>query len=279
MPKLLAQAERPWALRLLPPFPAVANRVLALASDADVSAGDVGAIIRIDPTFTAEILRVANSALFGFRREIATVGHAVAVLGLNRVKTIATYIALNAMIKPVLKIEELRRIWVHSLVTALLTEEFARASNSSCDIAYTTGLLHNLGSLGLMAAYPEEYKRMLDVSSECGFDLILTERDLFEIDHCAAGAYLAEEWNFPDAIIEAIATHHFSAGKGSSLPNLVRVAWRAADALGFAAFPPQKSGALEPLVALVPFSRNSWLAEGFDSIRRRVEARLDELPK
>jgi len=279
MPKLLAKAERPWALRPLPPFPTVANRVLALVADADVDAAEVGAMIKIDPTFTAEILRMANSALFGFRREIATIGHAVAVLGLNRVKTMATYIALNAMVRPVLKVAELRRIWVHSLVTALLTEELARASNSSYDIAYTSGLLHNLGSLGLMADYPEEYKRMLEVSGECGFDLILTERDLFEIDHCAAGAYLAEEWNFPDTIMEAIATHHFPAGKGSCLPNLVRVAWRAADALGFAAFPPEKTVGFEELVALVPLTRNSWLADGLDSVKARVEARLEELPK
>ena len=72
MPKLLAKAERPWALRLLPPFPAVANRVLSLVARDNIAASEIGAIIKIDPTFTAEILRVANSALFGFRREIAS---------------------------------------------------------------------------------------------------------------------------------------------------------------------------------------------------------------
>jgi len=279
MPKLLAKAARPWALRLLPPFPAVANRVLAIVSDENVAANDVSAIIKIDPTFTAEILRVANSALFGFRREIATVDHAVTVLGLNRVKTMATYIALNAMVKPVLKVDELRRIWVHSLVTALLTEELARASNSCHDIAYTTGMLHNLGGLGLMAAFPEEYKRMLDVSTECGFDLILTERDLFEIDHCAAGAYLAEEWNFPDAMIEAIATHHFPARKGPGLPNLVRVAWRAADALGFAAFPAEAGPPFDELIAMIPTNRNSWLSDGLDAAKGEIAERLKGLPK
>lgn len=279
MPKLLAKAARPWALRLLPPFPAVANRVLSLVSNEEVAAGQISAIIKIDPTFTAEILRVANSALFGFRREIATVAHAVTVLGLDRVKTIATYIALNAMIKPVLKLEALRRIWIHTLVTALLTEEYARASNSSYDVAYTTGMLHNLGSLGLMAAYPEEYSRMLEVSSECGFDLILTERDLFEIDHCAAGAYLAEEWNFPDPIIEAIATHHNPPGGGSSLSNLIRVAWRLADVLGFAAFPPAQSFIYDDLISMVPIARNTWLTDGFDAVNQEVARRLEGLPK
>ena len=279
MPKLLAKAARPWALRLIPPFPAVANRVLSIVSDENVAASDISAIIKIDPTFTAEILRVANSALFGFRREIGSVDHAVTVLGLNRVKTMATYIALNAMVKPVLKVEELRRIWVHSLVTALLTEELARASNSCHDVAYTTGMLHNLGSLGLMAAYPEEYKRMLEVSAECGFDLILTERDLFEIDHCAAGAYLAEEWNFPDAMIEAIATHHLPPKKGLSLSNVVRVAWRVADALRFAPFPPETGATFDELIAMIPFSRHSWLSEGVDRAQGEFAARLQGLPK
>jgi HD-like signal output (HDOD) protein len=102
----------------------------------------------------AEILRVANSALFGLRREIATVEHAVATLGLSRVKSIATLIALNGMVKPALKVESLRRVWTQSLATALLS--LARAANSCVDVAYTAGMLHNLGSLGLMSAYPEE---------------------------------------------------------------------------------------------------------------------------
>jgi len=279
MPKLLAKVERPWALRLLPPFPAVANRVLSVVSSDNVGAGEIGAIIKIDPSFTAEVLRVANSALFGFRREIASVGHAVTVLGLNRVKSMATYIALNAMVKPALAMDTLRRVWIHSLVTALLMEELARASNSCLDIAYTAGMLHNLGSLGLMSAYPEEYSRMLEVSKECGFDRILAERDLFEIDHAAAGAYLAEEWDFPDTIIEAIATHHRAPGKGLGLSNLVRVACRLADVLDFAAFPHETSHTYEDLVAMVPRTRGSWFDDSGDGVKALIDQRLEGMPK
>ena len=52
----------------------------------------------------------------------------------------------------------------------------------------------------MMSAYPDEYSRMLEVSDDFGFDLLNTERDLFEIDHCAAGAYLAQDWGFPDEL-------------------------------------------------------------------------------
>ena len=274
MPELLAKPARPWALRLLPPFPAVANRVLALVSTEDVAASQISEIIRLDPTFTAEILRVANSALFGLAREIASVRQAVTLLGLDRIKAIATFVALHAMVKPAMGMEALRKCWVHSLVTAILTEESARASGGTLEGAYTAGMLHNLGSLGLMSAYPDEYSRMLEVTRECGFDLILTERDLFEIDHCAAGAYLATEWNFPDAIVEAIATHHSEPRKASSLSGLVRISWRVADVLGFAAFPPDRPWIYDELLAMIPASGNSWLRAGLDEVKRQVVSRL-----
>lgn len=279
MPHVLAKPARPWALRLLPPFPAVANRVLSLVSDEAIAASRIGGIIKTDPTFTAEILRVANSALFGLRREIATVEHAVTTLGLSRVKNMATLIALNSMVKPALKMESLRRVWTHSLATALLNEELARAANACLEVAYTAGMLHNLGSLGMMSAYPEEYDRMLEVSRECGFDLISTEHDLFEIDHCAAGAYLAEEWNFPEAIIEAIATHHEQPATAATLSNLLRVAWRLADVLGFAAFPHNEAYGYDQLIALIPLVRPSWLSAGAEAVKAEITARLDTLPR
>jgi len=274
MPELLAKPSRPWALKLLPPFPAVASRVLALVNTENVAASQISEIIRLDPTFTAEILRVANSALFGLLREIASVRQAVTLLGLDRIKAIATLVALNSMVKPAMGVEALRKFWIHSLVTAILTEESARASGAAVEGAYTAGMLHNLGTLGLMSAYPDEYRRMLEVTRDCGFDLVLTERDLFEIDHCAAGAHLATEWNFPDAIVEAIATHHREPRKAVNLPGLVRVCWRVADVLGFAAFPPDGPWIYDDLIALIPVSTKSWLAAGIDEVKSQVGSRL-----
>lgn len=269
------KAQRPWALRLLPPFPAVANRILSLVDNADVGSNQVGEIIKLDPTFTAEILRVANSALFGVRREITSVTQAVNLLGLDRVKAMATLVAVNSMVKKVLRIEALRRVWSHSLVTAILAEECAKVSRTATDTAYTTGLLHNLGVLGLMAAYPEEYVRMMDVSAEFGFDLLKTERDLFEIDHCAAGAYLAQEWNFPDEIAAAIATHHEEPEPGPpTLYSIVQVSWRLAEVLGHTAFPLERTWTYEELVAFVPKASKSWLGAGVETAKEEVTARL-----
>jgi HD-like signal output (HDOD) protein len=91
------------------------------------------------------------------------------------------------------------------LVTAWIAEEISRVARIGRDSSYTAGLLHNLGTLGLMSAYRGEYSRMLEVSNDFGFDLLRTEQDLFEIDHCMAGAFQAQDWDFPNELAAAIA--------------------------------------------------------------------------
>src|SRR5664279_4443505 len=73
-----ARPQAPWALRLLPPFPAIAHRILALANNEDVSVHELGSLIKLDPSFSAEILRFANSALFSVRRQVTSLTQAVA---------------------------------------------------------------------------------------------------------------------------------------------------------------------------------------------------------
>src|SRR4051795_10276017 len=155
----LARPQAPWALRLLPPFPAIAQRILALVSQKDVSVREVGELIKLDPSFSAELLRFANSALFGARREVTSLSQAVARLGMDRVKSMATFVALNKMVRTSVRAPALRKVWVHSVVTAIIAEEAARVARLDCEVAYTTALLHNLGTLGLMSAYPDEYSR------------------------------------------------------------------------------------------------------------------------
>jgi putative nucleotidyltransferase with HDIG domain len=173
----------------------------------------------------------------------------------------------------------LRKVWVHSVVTAVIAEEAARISRLDSEVAYTTALLHNLGTLGLMSAYPDEYSRMLEVSNDFGFDLLETEVDLFEIDHCEAGAYLAKDWHFPDQLAAAIATHHNPpVAHQPTLNNLIRVSWRLTDALGYAAFSPAINWAFEDLIAYLPKAPHSWLCQSAESARTEIDARLAASP-
>jgi putative nucleotidyltransferase with HDIG domain len=274
----IARPQAPWALRLVPPFPAIAQRVLSLVSQDDVTIYQVYELVKMDPSFSAELLRFANSALFGSRREVKSLPQAIVLVGLDRVKTMATFVALNRMVRASVKIGALRKVWIHSLATALIAEEAARLNGMPCDSAYTAGLLHNLGTLGMMCAYPMEYSRMLEVSNDFGFDLLRTERDLFEIDHCAAGAYLAQDWDFPDELAAALATHHEDPVAGDvGLDNLIKIGWRLADTLDYAAFSPEKQWAYGDLIGLLP-KNSSWLGESADAARGELYKRLSSAP-
>jgi len=276
---VLARPQAPWALRLVPPFPAVAQRLVALVGQEDVDVQDVGAVVKMDPSFSAELLRFANSALFGSRREIKSLTRAITVVGLDRVKTMATLVAMNRMVRHSVRLQALRKVWLHSLVTATLMEEAARLARLPRDSAYTLGLLHNLGTLGMMSAYPDEYSRMLEVSNDFGFNLLETERDLFEIDHCLAGVELAQDWDYPDEFAAAIATHHDEPVRDEvSLKNLVRVCWRLSDTLGYAAFSPDREWPYDELLGFLPNARHYWFGESADAAREELARRLCDLP-
>ena len=275
MTELLARPQAPWALRLVPPFPAVAHRILSLVGQEDVKFRELGDLVKMDPSFSAELLRFSNSALFGARREVTSLAHAIVLVGTDRIKTMATMVAMNRMVRSSVRIAALRKVWIHSLATALIGEEAARIAKWDREEAYTAGLLHNLGTLGMMSAYPDEYSRMLEVSDDFGFDLLRTERDLFEIDHCAAGAYLAQDWDFPDELAAAIATHHDEPVAGErSLDNIVKVSWRLADVLGYAAFSPDKAWTWEELMAFLPNAGTSWLGESPEAAKVKLNSLL-----
>lgn len=271
VPDVSARPEIPWALRLVPPFPAVAHRILAVTSNEDVSVDAIGQLIRMDPAFSVELLRMANSALFGARREIANLSQAIVLLGIERVKSMATCAALHKMVAGSVKIAALRKVWIHSLVTAVVAEELARPARDVRDAACTAGLLHNLGTLGLMSTYPDEYGKILDQAGAPGFDILGEEQKVFEVDHCTAGVCLAKAWDFPNAFENAIASHHDPPQRQDlSLSLLLQVSWRLADTLGYPAFPPTREWTMPELLSYAPPQSASWLSEGLEAARHRV---------
>lgn len=227
-------SEKPWAIQHLPPFPAVALQLLTLLDDDDVPMKRVVDLLRVDPALSAEILRVSNSALYGLSRRIDNVSHAVVVLGTEVVKRLALTVALGRFSRRSLSHQGLRICWDHSMAVALLSERLAEAMHLPRDRGYTAGLLHDVGRLALLACYPVEYGNMLDVARENDFDQLECERQLFDIDHSAAGEWLARHWNLPDDLVDSIARHHDPAQRNGDIPSAVRGADRLANAMGFA---------------------------------------------
>ena len=209
----LRQQDRKGLLARIPAFPPIVLRLLDLLARDDVEIRELVALISTDPAFSAQILQVANSPLFGFRAQIDSLQSALVVLGLRRVRSLCMTVATSNHMKAALHIEELARCWRHMLACALLTEELARSCSAFEDRAYTAGLLHDVGRLGLLLAYPKEYAELLrNAELQCAGAAGLRTPGPLGMDHCEAGRLLAEHWNLPPDFQIVAARHHDPQG-------------------------------------------------------------------
>ena len=200
---------------------------------------ELAALIRSDVAFSSEVLTMANSALFTFRTEITGILQATVLLGLQRVKAVALTVGMRSYLIDSLKIPGVLSCWRHSLACALVCEELAGACMIERDAAYLAGLLHDVGRLALTVVEPLQYSNLLLAAEENTMNVLDEERQLFGLDHCQAGRWLAEQWKLPPHFAE-IAEHHHSRRIPDKfdLLALVQVACRLADCIGFWAVRP-----------------------------------------
>jgi len=220
----------------LPPFPQVALRVLDLLSREEMETRQVVEAIRVDGAFAAELLRVANSALFALPQEVKTVQHAVVILGQQGIRSLTMTVALRAYLRRQAGHEALRKCWHHSLACALIGEELAKYCAVAAEVGYVAGLLHDVGRLGLIAACPRDYLRLFQRAQSVTMDVGEMERLQFDMDHCAAGKLLAEEWKLPAELAVVAARHHDRPDSMEPvLVTLARFSCQVAEMLGFEA--------------------------------------------
>ena len=266
--------KRPWALKSLPPFPAVALQLLSLLDDEEVPMKKIVGLLRIDPALSAEILRVSNSALYGLSRRIDSVSHAIVVLGTEVVKRLALTVALGRFSHSFLCNPSLRICWDHSVACALIAEELADAMDQPKDRAYTSGLLHDVGRLALLACYPAEYGNLMAVARENDFDELECERQLFDIDHCAAGDWLGRQWNLPSTFVEAIAHHHTAEANDESLLSIVTAANSVADTIGFNVLEMPPKATVAEIVADLPIEDREEVVEELEGFEEKIRLAL-----
>jgi HD-like signal output (HDOD) protein len=270
-----------WALRKLPPFPAIATKLLRLFAHDEVEVGDVVVLIRADAAFSSELLRVANSPIYGLRSQVSSLQHAVMIMGFDTVRSFAMTISMKNFLRPAIRIDVLRRVWRHSLACALVCEELATlcwksGDRTTRDRAYTAGLLHDLGRLALLVKYPQEYANLLAVVAENPFDMLETERALFDVDHCEAGGWLARTWTFPVEVAEVASRHHEAVSKGEvDIVNLVRIGVLLTDWLGFDVAPLVRARTPEEMLSMLPECARAWVEPDMEPKKREISGKLD----
>src|SRR5882724_4620260 len=196
------------ALNRLPPFPSVALRAMNVLSGTDSSLSELCDLVRCDPVFAGEILRIANSPLIAFSKEVTSVLQASMLLGFRRLRRLVITVGLRSYMEKSLT-PALRASWRHSLASALVAERIARWNSIDRDFAFTAGILHDIGRTALASVNPQVYADLVASALEDpAWDALASERECFGIDHCAAGRLLVAAWKLPEDFLEVTARHH-----------------------------------------------------------------------
>lgn len=276
-------AELLATLEGIPSFPPIAVRLVQSLSDETIDVKNLVELIRADPKLTAALVRRANSPAYGFVREVDSVQDALVLLGFDTVRVMALTLAAGTYTQATLKTPELRRCWTHSLATAFLAEELARFTALRPDQAYTAGLLHDLGRLGLLVAYPEPYAELLreEQSEEPKDDstyLLDRERRRFGIDHCEAGLLLAQRWGFPEELTRIAGRHHDRSDEGVlDLLKITHAACRLADTFDFDVIQTTMPFTREEALGIFPAREVDTIWKRIDVLKQRVQDKVNAI--
>jgi putative nucleotidyltransferase with HDIG domain len=193
-------------------LPTLPNYVLdlnALLSNASVDLKKVGAVIRTDPSLSAQVLRLCNSALFGLRRRVLSIEQAAVLLGTERLRTLVLTCSLMQFAGKRLTSTQLMSFWQHSFLCALLSERIARQVDYfEKEQAYLGGLLHDIGQLPLWIVVLDEEAKHRPLPPPDWPDNVPAEREYFGMDHCKVGRSMAVAWNFMPSFVDVFEYHH-----------------------------------------------------------------------
>jgi putative nucleotidyltransferase with HDIG domain len=213
----------------LPTLPLIALQVGRLASNPLTGMSEIVRIIRNDPPLTAKILRVANSAFYGMPRRIESLNMALVVLGMRELNNLVTCITVLKTFPPLPGIQgfDRRAFWEHSAGTGEIARVIAtRLHLRLHGVEFTAGLLHDVGKIIFEQYLHDDFTSALALAQEQRLSSVDAERQILSVDHAEIGAWLAEHWQLPPTITEAIRYHHQShlSPQFASLTAVVRLA-------------------------------------------------------
>ncbi len=197
----------------LPTLPTVVAKMIELIDNPQSSALSLSRIIKTDQVLTVRILRMANSAYYGFPNPISSINLAIVVLGFDTIRNLGLSVAVISRLARAANDEELldyTRFWEHSAAVAVASRMLARMHGfrGMESEAFVAGLIHDIGKLILSQHQTANYSKCLNLVSERNISLAAAEELVFGVTHAEVGSWLASRWNLPDPLTEAIRLHH-----------------------------------------------------------------------
>ena len=197
----------------LPTLPTVVAKMIELIDDPKSSARSLSRLIKTDQVLTARILRLANSSYYGFPNPISSINLAIVVLGFETIKNLGLSVSVISRLARASNEDELldyTRFWEHSVGVAVASRMLARMHGFRAieSEAFVAGLIHDIGKVILSQYQTANYSRALQLVAEEKISLARAEEKVFGANHAEVGHWLAERWNLPKPLAEAIRLHH-----------------------------------------------------------------------
>jgi HD-like signal output (HDOD) protein len=191
----------------LPPLPAVVTRIMQTVNNPDSGAEELNRLISLDQALSSKMLRIVNSAYYGFPKRIGTITHAIVILGFNTVRNLVLGVSAFGILTRKGGIPGLNRrmFWEHSVAAAVGSGIVARQkqprNRTLMEQAFLGGLLHDIGELFLDCYFPAQYTLTLAHAARNEITMLQAEREVLGIDHTTIAARISETWNFPPILV------------------------------------------------------------------------------
>ena len=191
-------------------LPSVVMQAMELLNYPNTSASEIGQIISQDPALSVRLLKIVNSAFYGFPSRIDTISRAITIIGtLELTDLIIGSSAIHTFEKIPNQLVDMETFWKHSLYTGVVTRILARNLRApNTERCFVMGLLHDIGALILYRQRPDQSRQALELAIEQSMPLHVAEREIFSFDHGEVGAALMHAWKLPESFIEVARHHH-----------------------------------------------------------------------
>lgn len=205
-------------IHTIPSLPEVVTQVCRLVNDPDSNAGQVAGIMVKDAAMAAKMLRMVNSVYYGLPETVTDIEKATVLLGFKTIRSIALSISVINAFQQQNACFNMKAFWAHSAVSACLCKMIAEKARL-CDpgVAYSIGLLKDIGKLVLVENAAEETRAIIAVAREFKLPFNGASREVLDTDDAEIGGWLAERWELESTIVETI-RWQYDIGKGVQMP-------------------------------------------------------------
>ena len=211
------------------PLPTTVMAIIQISKNPNSNLQDLVKLLDKDQSMVTRILKLANSAQYGFAKQVKTINHAVVCLGFKTIRNMALTVSVSPMFQQSVDsyLLEKEELFKHSNAVAVGTRLIAkRQEYTNPDEAYVMGLLHDVGKVVLDQHAKEKFVDVINLVKKGNINFIEAEEQILGFNHGEIGSKVAEKWNLSNELVETIRFHHHpeQAGENNKSVHMVHVA-------------------------------------------------------